>query len=121
MLAKLACSTNKPNAQTILPIEGVGKFFERIKITDVRNLGGKLGHQIKNQLGITTMKELRDLDEGVLMTIVDAKTAKWLHRLACGIEIDPVVNRILAKSIGCGRNFNGNKFCNLFYSKHLFF
>lgn len=108
MLAKLACSTNKPNAQTILPMEGVATFFQRISITNVRNLGGKLGQQVKNQLGINTMKELHDLGESVLMTIFDAKTAKWLHRLSCGIEVDPVVSRTLSKSIGCGKNFSGN-------------
>lgn len=108
MLAKLACSTNKPNAQTILPQDGVAKFFERVPISDVRLLGGKLGNNVKTSFGIHTMKELRELDMEDLENVFDDKTARWLHTLSRGFDDEEVSNRRLAKSIGCGKNFPGN-------------
>lgn len=33
MLAKLACGINKPNKQTILPMNSVADFFQTIKIS----------------------------------------------------------------------------------------
>lgn len=107
MLAKLACSLNKPNAQTILPRDGVATFFERVKISDVRLLGGKLGNSVKEQFQITTMKELNGVDRELLEEAFGKKTAAWLHSLSSGHEDEEIVSRKLAKSIGCGKNFPG--------------
>ncbi|KPM05566.1 DNA polymerase eta-like protein [Sarcoptes scabiei] len=107
MLSKLACGINKPNAQTILPMSGVPELFNRVKISDVRSLGGKLGHQIKQVFSIRTMSELSEIEQSNLEQFFDSKTAKWLQKLACGYDDEPVLDRKIAKSIGCGKMFRG--------------
>ncbi|KAK7901855.1 hypothetical protein WMY93_018624 [Mugilogobius chulae] len=44
VLAKLACGLNKPNRQTILPMDSVPELFNSLPISKIRNLGGKLGN-----------------------------------------------------------------------------
>lgn len=110
MLAKLACTINKPNAQTVLPEQGVPTFFERVGISDVRYLGGKMGKVIKETFGISKMSELRGLSKMDLTRALDQKSANYLYDLSRGIDTEPVKNRTLAQSLGCGKNFTGNTF-----------
>lgn len=107
MLSKLACGINKPNSQTILPMEGVSALFQKIDLSDVRMLGGKLGQQIKEIFAIKTMYELKQIDKTLLAETFDDKTANWLFDLSCGIDEEPVSDRKTTKSIGCGKNFPG--------------
>jgi DNA polymerase eta len=107
MLAKLACGLNKPNAQTLLPRAGVGQLFPRIDISKVRSLGGKLGQNLKQAFGANTMYDLKCLEYQQLAAQYDQKTAKWLTDVANGYDDEPVSNRQLSKSIGCGKNFPG--------------
>lgn len=107
MLAKLACGVNKPNAQTILPMDGVATFFQRVDITDVRMLGGKMGRRVKQVLAVNTMDELNRIDQSLLTSNFDERTAKWLHDMSSGLDDEPVVDRRISKSIGCGKNFRG--------------
>ncbi|CAG2101766.1 unnamed protein product [Medioppia subpectinata] len=106
-LAKLACGINKPNAQTILPRAGVDQFFKRMDISKVRSLGGKLGQSVKQAFGVNTMYELKCLDFIQLCRQYDQKTAKWLKEMGDGLDDEPVSDRQLSKSIGCGKNFPG--------------
>ena len=107
MLAKLACGINKPNAQTILPFAGVRKLFDGISIDKVRNLGGKLGEDIKQTYGIKTMGELREICPAELRKTFGIETGDWINGLANGIDMEKVSDRILARTIGCGKNFPG--------------
>nr|XP_027193670.1 DNA polymerase eta-like [Dermatophagoides pteronyssinus] len=107
MLSKLACGLNKPNAQTILPMIAVSSLFKRIDIGDVRLLGGKLGNQIKTIFNIQTMYQLSQVNRFTLNEKFDNKTAEWLNDLANGLDNEPVSDRRLTKSIGCGKNFRG--------------
>ena len=109
MLAKLACGVNKPNAQTILPFTSVPKFFSTMKISDVRNLGGKAGAQVKEVFMIETMGEMAELSLSCLQTVFDEKQAYWLFMLAKGFDDEIVTSRRLSKSIGCGKQFPGQQ------------
>ncbi len=107
MLAKIACGLNKPNAQTILPKAGVEQLFKRIDINKVRNLGGKLGVQVTKTFAINTMHQLKCIDLNQLSKHFERKTAKWLNDMSNGIDDEPVSNRQVSKSLGCGKNFPG--------------
>ena len=107
MLAKLACALNKPNAQTILPKSGVDHLFSTTDINKVRCLGGKLGSSVKKLFKINNMYELKCLEFKELAKHFDVKTAKWLKDVANGLDDEPVTNRQLSKSLGCGKNFPG--------------
>ena len=53
-VAKLCSSRNKPNKQTILRRSAMMGFMRDIPFTKIRNMGGKLGHEVENDLGIET-------------------------------------------------------------------
>lgn len=112
MLAKLACGLHKPNHQTILPQASVSQLFKKIPIHKLRNLGGKLGDDIKEKFQIETMFELSLLSEKKLKMQFGDKTGSWLYNVAKGIENEPVTSRQLPKSIGCGKNFPGKTALN---------
>ncbi|XP_065944536.1 DNA polymerase eta-like isoform X2 [Magallana gigas] len=107
MLAKLACGIHKPNKQTILPHSSVQQLFDGLPLTKIRNLGGKLGHSVMEQLAIENMGELCQFELHTLQQKFGEKTGSWLYEVCRGIEHEPVSARQLAKSIGCSKNFPG--------------
>ncbi len=109
MLAKLACGLHKPNAQTVLPSDAVPELFTALPLTKLRGLGGKLGEAVTTSLGVKTAGELAMLPVAALRVKFDEKTSRWLHDVSKGIDVDPVKERELPKSIGCSKNFLGPK------------
>jgi len=107
MLAKLACSKNKPNAQTILPLDGVHSLFQNLDLSEVRSLGGKFGRRLKEMFAIETMGQLNQIPLYILEENLDRNTAQTLHELSKGYDEEPVTERRIPKSIGCGKNFPG--------------
>ncbi|XP_008277752.1 DNA polymerase eta [Stegastes partitus] len=107
VLAKLACGLNKPNRQTILPLDSVTELFNSLPISKIRNLGGKLGASITETLGIQNMGDLTQFSQGQLGQHFGEKTGQWLYDLCRGIEFEAVKPRQLPKSIGCSKNFPG--------------
>ncbi|XP_053293016.1 DNA polymerase eta isoform X1 [Pleuronectes platessa] len=107
VLAKLACGLNKPNRQTVLPLDSVTELFNTLPITKIRNLGGKLGASIKETLGIENMGDLTRFTQDQLGQHFGEKTGQWLYELCRGIDFEAVKPRQLPKSIGCSKNFQG--------------
>ncbi|XP_063850453.1 serine/threonine-protein kinase pakA-like [Scylla paramamosain] len=109
MLAKLSCGLHKPNQQTVLPQGKVQTLWDGLPLGKVRNLGGKLGDSLTETLGCVTMGDLSRVSLSRLAVHYDHKTAHWLHSLGRGIDTEAVTSRQLAKSIGCGKNFQGRE------------
>nr|XP_033469044.1 DNA polymerase eta [Epinephelus lanceolatus] len=107
VLAKLACGLNKPNRQTVLPLDSVTELFNSLPIGKIRNLGGKLGASITETLGIENMGDLTRFSQAELGQHFGEKTGQWLYDLCRGIEFEAVKPRQLPKSIGCSKNFPG--------------
>lgn len=107
IMAKLAAGLNKPNRQTLLPQNGVETLFRNLPVHKVRSLGGKFGHSLSEDLGITNMAELVQFSEKDLRKRYDEKTAVWLYNIARGIDLEPVTIRLVSKSIGCCKKFPG--------------
>ncbi|XP_041803112.1 DNA polymerase eta isoform X2 [Chelmon rostratus] len=107
VLAKLACGLNKPNRQTVLPLDSVAELFSSLPISKIRNLGGKLGASITETLGIENMGDLTRFSQAQLGQHFGEKTGQWLYDLCRGIEFEAVKPRQLPKSIGCSKNFPG--------------
>uniref|UniRef100_A0A0K8S190 DNA polymerase eta n=1 Tax=Crotalus horridus TaxID=35024 RepID=A0A0K8S190_CROHD len=107
VLAKLACGLNKPNRQTLVSQGAVPQLFSKMPISNIRNLGGKLGASITECLGVQYMGELIQFSESQLHTHFGEKTGSWLYELCRGIDYEPVKARQLPKSIGCSKNFPG--------------
>ncbi|CAH1791744.1 unnamed protein product [Owenia fusiformis] len=109
MLAKLACGLNKPRKQTILPHSSVNQLFQTLSITKLRSLGGKLGEQLQEQLGVEKVADLCKYSEQQLQQIFGDKTGTILYGMCRGEEHEPVTARLLPKSVGCGKNFRGRE------------
>ncbi|KAM9726961.1 DNA polymerase eta isoform 2-T3 [Menidia menidia] len=107
VLSKLACGLNKPNRQTVLPLDSVGELFNSLPISKIRNLGGKLGASITETLGVGNMGDLTRFSQAQLAQHFGRKTGQWLYDLCRGIEFEAVKPRQLPKSIGCSKNFPG--------------
>lgn len=75
VLAKLSCGLHKPNQQTVLPQCQVGELWEGMEVGKVRNLGGKLGDSLTEELGCITMADLGKLSLPKLQGRYDDKTA----------------------------------------------
>ncbi|XP_062980297.1 DNA polymerase eta isoform X2 [Elgaria multicarinata webbii] len=107
VLAKLACGLNKPNRQTLVSQGSVAQLFSKMPISNIRNLGGKLGASITKLLGVEYVGQLIQYSESQLQSHFGDKTGSWLYDLCRGIEHEPVKPRQLPKSIGCSKNFHG--------------
>ncbi|XP_042358787.1 DNA polymerase eta [Plectropomus leopardus] len=107
VLAKLACGLNKPNRQTVLPLDSVTELFNSLPVGKIRNLGGKLGASITETLGVENMGDLARFSQAELGQHFGEKTGQWLFDLCRGIEFEAVKPRQLPKSIGCSKNFPG--------------
>ncbi|XP_068248234.1 DNA polymerase eta-like isoform X2 [Palaemon carinicauda] len=112
MLGKLSCGLHKPNQQTILPHCSVESLWKNMPVGKVRNLGGKLGDSLTDELGCKTMGDLAQLSLQQLNGRFDNKTSEWLYNLGRGIDTESVTSRQLPKSIGCGKNFQGKEALN---------
>lgn len=56
-VAKIACTYNKPNGQTIVPKRYLRQALKDVPIRNIRMLGGKLGKQLK-EAGLETMGDI---------------------------------------------------------------
>ncbi|CAK8684188.1 DNA polymerase eta-like [Clavelina lepadiformis] len=107
VLSKLACGINKPNKQTILPLDGVPGLFRQIKIGKIRNLGGKLGQTLTTNFGIEFIGQLTDIPKQTLLENYGSKTGQWLYEICRGMDNEPVKERHIAQSVGCSKTFSG--------------
>lgn len=107
ILAKLTCGMNKPNKQTILPIESVSGLFDGLAVNKVKNLGGKLGEEVCEKLSVKTMADLLKFSESELQHHFQPRVGSWLFNMARGIDLGKVTPKFLSKSIAVSKNFRG--------------
>ncbi|XP_065831259.1 DNA polymerase eta-like isoform X2 [Oscarella lobularis] len=107
VLSKLACGLHKPNQQTVCPMESVPDLFRTLPFRKIRNLGGKLGYSVEEQLGISCVGELCAFEASKLRELFGDKNGFWLYNVCRGLDNEPVRPRQLPKSIGCSKNFPG--------------
>ncbi|CAG2219563.1 POLH [Mytilus edulis] len=107
MLAKLSCGINKPNKQTVTPHGSVPGLFSTLPVRKIRNLGGKLGESLVEELNVEFIGDLVKFPLTELQSNFGDKTGHWIYELCRGIEQEAVSARQLPKSIGCSKNFQG--------------
>ena len=108
-LAKLASGLKKPNRQTLVNPHDTSileKLFHPLAIDRIRGLGGKFGDEIKDQFGISTVGELAKVPLHQLKAKYPEQ-GDFLYSISRGICNEEVSDRILNKSIGCGKTFRG--------------
>ncbi|XP_073986587.1 DNA polymerase eta [Rhodnius prolixus] len=107
VLAKLCCGFHKPNRQTVVPQSSIIGLYKTLPAKKVRSLGGKLGDDLENRLGIKVMADLEKFSENELQKNYDMKTGTWLYNIARGYDFEAVTPRLISKSIGCCKKFPG--------------
>ncbi|KAI5796286.1 hypothetical protein DFH27DRAFT_526391 [Peziza echinospora] len=95
LLSKLASSIHKPNKQTLIAPSSIDYFLSTIKLTKLRNLGGKLGHQIVETFGTESIPEIRRIGaERIARECgISMDTARWIGEMVEGIDRSAVVGR----------------------------
>ncbi|KAJ3674829.1 hypothetical protein LUZ60_005445 [Juncus effusus] len=107
MLAKLASGMNKPAQQTVVPTSCVSNLLASLPVKKMKQLGGKLGSSLQEDLGINTVGDLLQFSEHKLQDYYGINTGTWLWKICRGINGEEVENRILPKSQACGKTFPG--------------
>lgn len=107
ILAKLTCGMNKPNKQTILPIESISGLFQDLAVSKVKSLGGKLGEEVCAKLNVKTMADLLNFSENELQSHFQGRVGSWLYFMARGIDLESVTPKFMSKSIAVSKNFRG--------------
>ncbi|XP_070506796.1 DNA polymerase eta [Chironomus tepperi] len=107
ILAKLVCGMNKPNKQTVLPIDSVKILFETLEIHKIKSMGGKIGEEVCKKLGIKLMCELLPFEEADLHQHFGPRIGNFLYLIARGIDLEKVERKVMSKSIAVSKNFRG--------------
>jgi DNA polymerase eta len=103
LLAKTACSFNRPNGITIIATQsGIARVFKDYKIENIDGLGGRFGSIVKNTLKISTIQELRRFQKNELINIF-GKRGVFLWNAARGIDNNAVTQKTLNDSISSKR------------------
>ncbi|XP_037414142.1 DNA polymerase eta-like isoform X2 [Triticum dicoccoides] len=109
MLAKLVSGMHKPAQQTVVPSSSVQDFLASLPVKKMKQLGGKLGSSLQDDLGVETVGDLLGFTEEKLQEYYGVNTGTWLWKTARGISGEEVEDRLLPKSHGCGKTFPGPK------------
>ncbi|KAL7938397.1 DNA/RNA polymerase [Trichoderma chlorosporum] len=105
LVSKLGSAFKKPNAQTVIRSRAVLSFLTAIKVTKMRNLGGKLGDQVVSIFGTESVKELRDVSLDQIKAKLGDETAVWLYNTIRGIDHSEVNSRTQIKSMLSAKSF----------------
>uniref|UniRef100_A0A453FJI2 DNA polymerase eta n=1 Tax=Aegilops tauschii subsp. strangulata TaxID=200361 RepID=A0A453FJI2_AEGTS len=109
MLAKLVSGMHKPAQQTVVPSSSVQDFLASLPVKKMKQLGGKLGSSLQDDLGVKTVGDLLGFTEEKLQEYYGVNTGTWLWKTARGFSGEEVEDRLLPKSHGCGKTFPGPK------------
>ncbi len=99
LIAKMAASKNKPNGLTIVMPSGVQKFLDPHDVDDIVGIGPKT-RDVLHDLGIKTVKQLKDTSSEKLKEIFGNNFAKYLYEAARGNDDSPVTEEWTQKTIG---------------------
>ncbi|KAL6893288.1 hypothetical protein GGI43DRAFT_177067 [Trichoderma evansii] len=105
LISKLGSAFKKPNEQTVIRSRAAMSFLTEIKVTKMRNLGGKLGDQVVSTFGTESIKELRDIPLEQLKAKLGDETAIWFYNTIRGIDHSEVNSRTQIKSMLSAKSF----------------
>ncbi|KAJ8131867.1 hypothetical protein O1611_g1755 [Lasiodiplodia mahajangana] len=105
MLSKLGSGYKKPNQQTVIRNRAVQRFLSDMKFTKIRNLGGKLGDQVKTTFNTELVKEILHIPVEQLKLKLGDDTGHWLHDTIRGIDLSEVTSRTQIKSMLSAKSF----------------
>ncbi|KAI9894640.1 MAG: DNA-directed DNA polymerase eta rad30 [Vezdaea aestivalis] len=107
MLAKLGAGHKKPNSQTIVRNRAVSRFLGELKVTKIRNLGGKLGGQVVEAFGSeeATVKDILNVTLAQMKKKLGDDTGSWVYQTIRGTDTSEVNPRTQIKSMLSAKSF----------------
>lgn len=105
MLAKLCSAFKKPANQTILRNAAVLPFLRPLKFQKVRWLGGKLGIQLAEATGATTVGDLWTVPLETLQQSLGEGEGAWVWEIVRGVDHSEVEMKRETKSMLSSKNF----------------
>ncbi|KAI0390473.1 impB/mucB/samB family protein [Xylariaceae sp. FL0594] len=105
MLSKLGSGYKKPNQQTVIRNRAVRHFLEDMKFSKIRNLGGKLGDQVKATFNTESVKEMLTVSVEQLKLKLGDETGVWFYNAIRGIDSSEVTSRTQIKSMLSAKSF----------------
>jgi DNA polymerase IV (archaeal DinB-like DNA polymerase) len=101
--AKIASDRNKPDGLTVVPFDDVAGFLAPLPVGVVPGIGKKTGDFL-NEKGITTIRQLQELEGKQLLTWF-GKNGVWLWGVIHGQENVEVKQQEMPKSLSVERTF----------------
>ncbi|GAN05400.1 DNA/RNA polymerase [Mucor ambiguus] len=105
VVAKLCSSKNKPNKQTVLRESARLGFMRETPFNKIRNLGGKLGNEVVEDLSIQNASELWDHSMESLQKRFGESTGAFLYNICRGIDHEEVLPSKAPKSLMAAKTF----------------
>jgi DNA polymerase IV len=98
-LAKVASGVAKPDGLLVVPPDRELSFLHALPVERLWGVGAVTADKL-HQLEITTVGEVADLSEGVLVSVLGRASGRQLHALAHNRDPRPVETRRRRRSIG---------------------
>ncbi|KAL2260560.1 hypothetical protein VTK26DRAFT_5398 [Humicola hyalothermophila] len=105
LLSKLGSAYKKPNQQTVIRNRAVRHFLSGLRVTKLRNLGGKLGEQVSHIFGTDSVQELLDVSVEQFKLKLGDETGVWIYNTLRGIDTSEVNPRTQIKSMLSAKSF----------------
>jgi len=101
-LAKVASGVSKPDGLLVVPIEGELEFLHPLPVERLWGVGRVTSRRL-NDAGITTVRQVAELPENALVTMLGRAAGRHLHALAHNRDPRPVERRRRRRSMGAQR------------------
>ncbi|KAI9682670.1 MAG: DNA-directed DNA polymerase eta rad30 [Trizodia sp. TS-e1964] len=105
MISKLGSAYNKPNQQTVVIGRATEHFLKDIKLTKIRNLGGKLGARIANVFKTESIQDLLQVELEQLKREFGEESGAWIYETIRGVDLSEVTPRTQIKSMLSAKSF----------------
>eukprot|EP00897_Mesotaenium_endlicherianum_P001868 jgi/Mesen1/1709/ME000138S00569 len=103
LLAKLGSAMHKPSRITV-PQRAVEALMATLPLTKVRNLGGKLGQELK-RMGCNTTADVQQLPQAQLVSLFGERMGVYVWRAVRGLHDEPVQARRMTESMLAAKTF----------------
>ncbi|KAL2758343.1 hypothetical protein ACRALDRAFT_2098507 [Sodiomyces alcalophilus JCM 7366] len=105
LLSKLGSAHKKPNQQTVIRSRAIQHFLSDLKITKIRNFGGKLGDNVTSAFGVETVRELLPTTLDQMKSKLGDETGTWVYSTIRGVDHSEVSSRTQIKSMLSAKSF----------------
>jgi DNA polymerase IV (DinB-like DNA polymerase) len=105
LIAKIAAGREKPHGLTMVREAEVQEFLDPLPARELRGIGGKTSAALA-ELGIETVKQLRQKTKAELIEYFGNKHGESMYRYARGVDNAPLETDREAKSIGSETTFD---------------